>query len=135
MRYLKRKFDDWLEQWLANPNRKPLLVKGGLFENIVGEALAKSGAPLVYYKREDSTLKMDFLLRDTEHLVPVEVKAGSAKAKSIRTMVASDRYPDIRWSIKLVKGNVGFSNGILTLPHWSAFLLKRLLSTGVAQGG
>ena len=28
MRYLKRKFDAWLEQWLANPNRKPLLVKG-----------------------------------------------------------------------------------------------------------
>ena len=122
-------------QYDFRANRSLGTYKGGLFENIVGEALAKSGAPLVYYKREDSTLEMDFLLRDVEHLVPVEVKAGSAKAKSIRTMVASDRYPDIRWGIKLIKGNVGFSNGILTLPHWSAFLLKRLLSTGVAQGG
>lgn len=102
--------------------------KGGLFENIVGEALAKSGAPLVYYKREDSTLEMDFLLRDAEHLVPVEVKAGSARAKSIRTMIESDHYPDICWGIKLARGNVGFDNGILTLPHWSAFLLKRMLS-------
>ena len=109
-------------------NRNLGTYKGGLFENIVGEALAKSGAPLVYYKREDSTLEMDFFIRDAEHLVPVEVKAGSARAKSIRTMVESDRYPDIRWGIKLVRGNVGFENRILTLPHWAAFLLKRLVS-------
>ena len=28
MRYLNRKFDKWLELWQANPDRKPLLVKG-----------------------------------------------------------------------------------------------------------
>jgi len=110
-------------------NRNLGTYRGGLFENIVGEALIKSGAPLVYYKREDSTLEMDFFLRDAEHLVPVEVKAGSAKAKSLRTMVDSEHYPDIKWGIKLADGNVGFSNGILTLPQWSAFLLKRLLAS------
>ena len=26
--YLKRKFDQWLQKWHANPDRKPLLVKG-----------------------------------------------------------------------------------------------------------
>ena len=109
-------------------NRNLGTYKGGLFENIAGEALAKSGAPLVYYKRDDSTLEMDFFLRDAEHLVPIEVKAGSAKAKSLRTLIASEHYPDIRWGIKLADGNVGFSNGILTLPQWTAFLLKRLLS-------
>ena len=103
--------------------------KGGLFENIVGEALSKSGAPLVYYKREDSTLEMDFFLRDADHLVPVEVKAGSSKAKSIRTLIDSSHYPDITWGIKLVNGNVGFANGVLTLPQWTAFLLKRLLAS------
>lgn len=111
-------------------NRNLGTYKGGLYENIVGEALTKSGAPLVYYKRGDSTLEMDFFLRDSEHLVPVEVKAGSAKAKSLRTMIESGHYPDIEWGIKLVDGNVGFENGILTLPQWSAFLLKRLLARG-----
>ena len=109
-------------------NRNLGTYKGGLYENIVGEALSKSGAPLVYYKRDDSTLEMDFFLRDAENLVPVEVKAGSSKAKSIRNMIDSDRYPDIRWGVKLIRGNVGFANGILTLPQWTAFLLKRLLS-------
>ena len=110
---------DYESQHDFRANRNLGTYKGGLFENIVGEALAKSGAPLVYY---------NFLLRDAEHLVPVEVKAGSGRAKSIRTMVGSDHYPDINWGIKLVKGNVGFDNGILTLPHWSAFLLRRMLS-------
>lgn len=108
-------------------NRNLHTYKGGLYENIVAEALAKSGAELAYFKREDSTLEMDFLLRTSSSLVPVEVKAGSARAKSLSTMIKSEHYPDITWGIKLKKGNVGFENRILTLPHWAAFLLKRLL--------
>ena len=104
-------------------------VAGLIASHFSSKALAKSGAPLVYYKREDSTLEMDFFLRDAESLVPVEVKAGSAKAKSLRTLVDGTHYPDIKWGIKLARGNVGFANGILTLPHWSAFLLKRLMAS------
>lgn len=59
--------------------------------------------------------------------MPVEVKAGSARAKSLPTMIKSEHYPDIAWGIKLKKGNVGFENNILTLPRWAGFLLKRLL--------
>lgn len=108
-------------------NRNLNTYKGGLYENIVAEALAKSGADLAYYKREDSTLEMDFFMRAAESLVPIEVKAGSARAKSLSTMIKSEHYPDITWGIKLKKGNVGFENDILTLPQWSAFLLRRLL--------
>lgn len=108
-------------------NRNLNTYKDGLYENIVAEALAKSGADLAYYKREDSTLEMDFFMRTMESLVPIEVKAGSARAKSLSTMIKSEHYPDITWGIKLKKGNVGFENDILTLPQWSAFLLRRLL--------
>ena len=114
-------------QYDLRANRNLGGYKGGLYENIVGEALMKSGWKLIYYKREDSTLEEDFFIRDSGSLIPVEVKSGSAKAKSIRTLVESERYPDIKWGIKLVHGNVGFANGILTLPYWTAFLLKRFL--------
>lgn len=117
--------DESQEDFRANRNLNT--YKGGLFENIVSEALAKSGADLVYYKREDSTLEMDFFLRTAERLVPVEVKAGSARAKSLATMIKSEHYPDITWGVKLKSGNVGFENNILTLPHWAGFLLRRLL--------
>ena len=100
--------------------------KGGLFENIIAEALVKAGVEPVYFKRENSTLEMDFFLRCGDDLVPVEVKGENARAKSLRTLIDSDHYGDIRWGIKLVNGNVGFTNGVLTVPQWCAFLLKRL---------
>ena len=102
--------------------------KGGLFENIVAEALVKAGAELSYYKKENSTLEMDFFLRSGNDLVPVEVKSENARAKSLKTMIGSTHYPKIRWGIKLVNGNVGFENNILTIPQWSAFFLPRLMS-------
>ena len=101
---------------------------GGLYENIVGDALAKLGCELVYFKREDSTLEMDFFLRGHDDLVPVEVKAKGGRSQSLRTLVKGDHYGDIRWGMKLHGGNVGWNDHILTLPYYVAFLLKRYLS-------
>ena len=36
-------------------------------------------------------------------------------------------YPDISWGVKFARANVGFENGVLTLPHSTAFLLRRVL--------
>ena len=101
--------------------------KGGLFEHIVGEALVKAGLPLAYFKRDNSTLEMDFFARSADCLVPIEVKAGNNRSKSLRTLIDCEAYKDIRWGIKLAHGNVGFENGILTLPHWCAFLLPEII--------
>ncbi len=101
--------------------------KGGFFENVVGEALVKAGGELVYYKRDNSSLEMDFFIRSGDCLVPVEVKSENGQSKSLRTLIESDHYPDIRWGVKLVNGNVGFSNNVLTIPQWCAFWLPRLV--------
>lgn len=101
--------------------------KGGLFENIIAEALVKNGAEAMYFKKDNSTLEMDFFIRSGDDLVPIEVKSENARAKSLRTLITSEHYKDIRWGVKLVNGNVGFENNILTLPQWSAFLLPRLM--------
>jgi len=103
------------------------VYKGGLYENIVGEALAKQGYPLVYYKKDDSTLEEDFFLRTQGCLVPVEVKAKGGRSQSLKTLIRSEHYSDISWGIKLHAGNVGFENHVLTIPYYTAFLLKRLL--------
>ena len=101
---------------------------GGLYENIVGDALAKQGYRLFYFKREDSTLEMDFFVRRGDDLVPVEVKAKGGRAQSLRTLLKSDHYPDICWGLKFHGGNIGWENGILSLPYYTAFLLHRYLS-------
>ena len=101
---------------------------GGLFENIVAEAIRKSGGELYYYRRDDSKLEEDFFLRTKSNLVPIEVKATSGRSKSLRTLIESDHYPDIAFGVKVSSGNVGFENGIRTIPHFCAFLLKDWLS-------
>lgn len=103
--------------------------KGALYENIVAEALHKSGADLFYYKRQDSTLEEDFFMRTSNSLVPIEVKARRGQSQSMRTLIESDKYDDILWGIKLTAGNVGFANRILTIPYYCAFLLKQYLKS------
>lgn len=111
------------EDLRANKNLN--VYKGALYENVVGEALSKSGYGLYYYKKDDSTLEEDFFIRTTDKLIPVEVKATNGRAKSLRTLIESDRYPDIQNGIKLCKGNIGYENNIYTFPYFTAFLLKR----------
>lgn len=103
------------------------IYKGALYENIVGEALVKSGYHLYYFKREDSTLEEGFFLRTASDLIPVEVKSTNGRSKSLRTLIDSPAYPDISYGIKLTGGNLGFADNIYTFPYFCAFLLKRYL--------
>ena len=111
-------------------NKNLGVYKGALYENIVGEALVKSGCGLYYYKREDSTLEEDFFVRTASELIPVEVKATNGRAKSLRTLISSEKYSDISHGIKLTGGNIGYSDNIYTFPYFCAFLLKRYLKSG-----
>lgn len=108
-------------------NRNLGVYKGALYENIVGEALTKCGYGLYYFKKEDSTLEEDFFVRTQENLIPVEVKATRGTAKSLRTLIQSNAYPDIQWGIKLTAGNVGYSDRIYTFPYFCSFLIKDYL--------
>lgn len=108
-------------------NKNLGVYKGALYENMVAEAFKKSGLNLYYYKREDSTLEEDFFVRTADELIPVEVKAANGKSKSLRTLIESDKYTDIRSGIKLTGGNIGFSDRITTFPYFCTFLMKRYL--------
>ena len=109
-------------------NKNLGVYKGALYENIVGEALVKSGCGLYYYKRDDSTLEEDFFVRTANNLVPVEVKATNSKSKSLSTLINSEKYSDITYGLKLINGNVGCVNNIYTFPYFCAFLVKKYLS-------
>jgi hypothetical protein len=108
-------------------NRNLNVYKGALYENVVGEALVKCGYNLYYYKKEDSTLEEDFFVRTANDLIPIEVKATNGTAKSLKTLISSKSYEDIRYGIKFIGGNIGFENNIYTFPYFCAFLLKRYL--------
>jgi hypothetical protein len=108
-------------------NKNLGVYKGALYENFVGEALAKSGYELYYYKRDNSTLEEDFFVRTKKSLVPVEVKSQNGRSRSLSELINNPRYQDITHGIKLCNANIGFENNILTLPYFCTFLLKRYL--------
>ena len=114
-------------------NRNLGVYKGALYENVVGEALVKSGYNLFYYKREDSTLEEDFFIRSKDALIPLEVKARSGKSKSLRLLIDSEKYPDIRYGFKLTFNNIGYSDKIYTFPYFCAFLMKRFMADFTPQ--
>ena len=114
-------------------NRHLGIWKGALYENIVAEALVKSGRPLFYWRRDESKLEMDFFLRRGNELIPLEVKGGNDVTKSLNEMIRSEKYPDITWGIKMADANIGFADGKLTLPWFCAFLLDRYLSENASR--
>ena len=106
-------------------NKNLGVYKGAIYENVVAEALKKSGADLVYYKREDSTLEIDFFVRTQNELLPVEVKSGNNKSKSLNEVISNTRYDNIKRGIKLAYANVGYKNNVFTIPYFCSFLIKK----------
>ncbi len=115
-------------------NKNLGVYKGALYENMIGEAFVKAGYELYYYKREDSSLEMDFFIRNQDFLIPVEVKAKSGRSKSLRTLIDSDRYADIRFGFKLSANNIGVQNRVHTFPYFCAFLMKRFMKDFFVAG-
>lgn len=108
-------------------NRNFGTYKGAIYKNIVGDMLVKQGYRLYYYKQDNPALEMDFFVRDSESLIPIEVKANDGATPSLKKLIANDKYPDIRFGIKFGYKNIGFANGFYTFPYFLGFLLKRFL--------
>lgn len=102
--------------------------KGAIYENIVGDMLVKQGYQLFYYHSDKPSLEMDFFVRDTDSLVPVEVKANDGATASLNNLLESDKYPDVKYGIKLGYRNIGFNGKFYTFPYFLTFLLRRFLA-------
>ncbi|MBQ3413311.1 DUF4143 domain-containing protein [Candidatus Saccharibacteria bacterium] len=102
--------------------------KGTIYENIVADTLKKAGYGLYFYKNEKSTVEMDFMVRDTDSLIPVEVKASDSATASLNNLIASEKYADIKYGIKFAAKNIGFNGEFYTFPYFLTFLLKRFLA-------
>ena len=55
------------------------------------------------------------------------MKSGNSRSESLRTLIDSAHCPDISWGVKFARANVGFANGVLTLPYSTVFLLRCVL--------
>ena len=102
--------------------------KGAIYENIVGDMLVKQGYKLYYYNSDRPALEMDFFVRDADSLIPVEVKATDGATASLNNLLKENKYPDIKYGVKLGYKNIGFNGKFYTFPYFLTFLLKRFIS-------
>lgn len=101
--------------------------KGAIYENVVADMLVKSGYGLYFYKDDNKKLEMDFFIRDTNSLIPVEVKANDNSTPSLNNLISKEKYKEIKYGIKLCNKNIGFNGKFYTFPYFLTFLLKRWL--------
>lgn len=101
--------------------------KGAIYENIVSDMLVKGGYNLYFYKNTKGTIEMDFFIRDKDSLIPVEVKANDNSTLSLKKLIESNNYKDIKYGIKLCNKNIGFNGEFYTFPYFMTFLLKRYI--------
>ena len=108
-------------------NRNLGTCKGAIYENIVGDMLVKQGYSLYYYRSDKPAIEMDFFVRDADSLVPVEVKAADGATASLNSLLKGEKYPDVKYGIKLGYKNIGFNGRFYTFPYFLTFLLRRFL--------
>ena len=96
--------------------------KGAIFENLMADTLHKKEQNL-YYFQKDSGLELDFLVRMKGECVPLEVKAKTAQAKSVKTVLSHPEKYKVKHVIKFGDFNTGRDDRLLTLPNYMQFLL------------
>lgn len=112
------------EDLLINGNME--IYSGALFESIISSSLTKQGIKPYFYKTQDATTELDFVLRAKNAIVPLEVKKKKGAAKSMRAVI-NDKNNPIKKGIKLSLNNIGYDGDILTMPYFLSFFLKRFL--------
>lgn len=95
-------------------------AKGGIYESLVADILAKRGEELYYYKKEDSTLEIEFILERECKLVPVEVKAKKGSTRSLNELLKMD---NIERGYKLTAQNTGVVEKKITLHLYMAAII------------
>ena len=74
----------------------------------------------MYFHSIDSRLEVDFVVSTEKDLLVLEVKSGKNNPRSLKKLISTNN--DIR-GIKLSKNNIGYCDGILTVPYYLAYLI------------
>ncbi|MBQ3424797.1 MAG: ATP-binding protein [Clostridia bacterium] len=89
-------------------------AKGGIYEALAAEMLHKRGLDtLHFYRNSAGTVEMEFLLEGEDGVIPVEVKAGNNKTRSLDRILQS---PEIAKGYKFADGNASIAGKKVTLP-------------------
>jgi len=112
------------EDLMINGNME--IYSGALYESLISASLIRQDIKPYFYKNEDSTIELDFVIRAKNMIVPIEVKKKKGGTKSLRTVI-NDKNSPIKKGIKLSLNNIGYDGDIITMPYFLSFFIKRFI--------
>lgn len=96
--------------------------KGGMTENYVNTQLIRSGFKPYFWRNENGTKEVDFIVQINNKLIPIEVKSGiRVGADSLNEYVKTFK-PD--YSIRVSEKNFGLENNIKSVPLYAIFCIR-----------
>lgn len=99
------------------------IYSGAIYENIIAEAFIKNNKNLYYYNKNSET-EIDFVSKVNNELTLIEVKANNGSTRSLNDILSKKEKYSVNHAIKLINGNIGYNNGIYSIPHYLVFLIK-----------
>lgn len=95
-------------------------AKGGIFENLILDILIKKGFYPYFFKDEQSTQEIEFIIEKDSTVIPIEVKSKHGRTISLDNFI--NKY-NTNISYKLVHGNIGSTDKKVTIPHYMAIFI------------
>ena len=95
-------------------------AKSGVYENLIADILIKKDRRLNYYKSDNNSQEIEFLLNGSGFVIPIEIKSGKGPSVSLNNLLAN---PEIKIGYKLISGNIGQAGKKITLPLYMAMFL------------
>ncbi len=99
------------------------IYNGAIYENIIAEAFIKNNKNLYYYNKNSET-EIDFVTKVNNELTLIEVKANNGSTRSLKDILLKKEKYKVDKAIKLINGNIGYKDGIYSIPHYLAFLIR-----------
>ena len=96
-------------------------AKGGLYEALAADILSKKGyRNLHFYRNRQATVELEFLIENSDGVIPIEVKAGKNRTKSLDRILESE---NIRYGYKFCSQNTGKTGKKITMPMYMMMFL------------
>lgn len=95
-------------------------LKGDMYEAVVADVLIKNRHDLYFRKTENSDFEIEFIIENADGVIPVEVKSGRSRSRSLDNLLKRD---EIKCGYKLINGNTGREGKKIILPLYMAVFL------------
>ena len=96
-------------------------IKGGIYENLLSCMLIQLGYKLYYFRNDNGSTEIEFLISKETKIIPIEVKAKKGHTLSLDKILSLNEIP---YGYKFSANNIGIIDKKITMPVYMAMFLK-----------